>query len=194
MYFIGISGGTSSGKTTVAKDIISKLGYDNITYISYDNYYFDLSHLSIEERGNINFDHPSSLDTEKLITDIKLLLNNKSIEMPIYDFITHTRSKSYKKINPSKIILLEGILALNNLELRNLMNVKIFVDTEADERFIRRLTRDIKDRGRDIHNIIDQYQTTVKPMHIQFIEPTKVYADIIIPSGYNSAAVDIMIN
>lgn len=192
-FIIGIGGGTSSGKTTVAKSIINRLEND-ITYISYDNYYLDQSHLCPEERSKINFDHPSSLDTDKLFNDLQDLINGKEIEMPIYDFVTHTRHKKSILVKPNKIFLIEGILTLNDIRLRNIMNIKIFVDTEADERFIRRLTRDLKERGRKIDDIIEQYKNTVKPMHVQFIEPTKVFADIIIPSGYNKAAVDIVIN
>lgn len=192
-FIIGIGGGTSSGKTTVAKSIINHLEKD-ITYVSYDNYYLDQSHLSLGERSKINFDHPSSLDTDKLLEDLQDLINGKEIQMPKYDFVTHTRDKKSFLIKPNKIILVEGILALNNIKLRDLMDIKIFVDTEADERFIRRLTRDLSERGREIQDIIRQYQITVKPMHVQFIEPTKVFADIIIPSGYNKAAVDIVIN
>ena len=194
-YIIGIGGGTSSGKTTVAKAIVDKLGSNNITYISYDNYYKDLSYLAVESRNAINFDHPNSLDTILLIKHIETLINGKSIETPKYDFITHTRcEKKGKLLNPKKIILIEGILALHDYKLQKLMDIKIFVDTSPDERLIRRLDRDIKTRGRDYSSVIKQYQTTVKPMHLQFIQPTKEYADIIIPSGYNKAAVDIVIN
>ncbi len=194
-YIIGIGGGTSSGKTTVAKEIIKNIDEESIAYLSYDNYYRDLSNLNPQERSKINFDHPSSLDTDLLINDVKQLINGTTIQTPIYDFVTHTRDQTQSKIiTPKKIILIEGILALSNIDLRNLMDIKIFVDTEADERLIRRITRDIKERERKLEDIISQYQATVKPMHQQFIEPSKAYADIIIPSGYNDAAVKMVIN
>ena len=172
-YFIGIGGGTSSGKTTVAKSISEKLGSNNITYINYDNYYLDLSHLSLSERREVNFDHPNSLDTDLLINDVSLLLDEKPIEMPIYDFVSHTRLREKSIVYPKKIILLEGILALNNFKLRDMMDVKIFVDTATDERLIRRLGRDMKDRGRTFNDIIRQYQETVKPMHEQLLNLLK---------------------
>ena len=193
-YVIGIGGGTSSGKTTVATEIINNIDEESIAYLSYDNYYNDLSDLEPNERSKINFDHPSSLDTDRLISDVKCLANGEHIETPIYDFVTHTRSQLTKIVTPKKIILIEGILALANIDLRELMDIKIFVDTEADERLIRRITRDINERDRNFDDIIVQYKTTVKPMHQQFIEPSKAYADIIIPSGYNDAAVKMVIN
>ena len=193
-YVIGIGGGTSSGKTTVATEIINNIDEESIAYLSYDNYYNDLSDLDPNERSKINFDHPSSLDTDRLISDVKSLAKGEHIETPIYDFVTHTRSQLTKIVTPKKIILIEGILALANIDLRELMDIKIFVDTEADERLIRRITRDINDRARNFDDIIVQYKTTVKPMHQQFIEPSKAYADIIIPSGYNDAAVKMVIN
>jgi uridine kinase len=193
-YIIGIAGGTSSGKTTVSKAISDKLGVENISYLNYDNYYLDQSHLDITDRAKINYDHPSSLDTDQLIYDLKQLIMGKVVEIPIYDFITHTRLKTTQKVYPKKIILVEGILTLTNIVLGALFSLKIFVDTEADERFIRRLTRDIKERGRTVTQIVNQYQNTVKPMHQKFIEPYKSTADIIIPSGYNKAAVDLVTN
>ena len=193
-YIIGIGGGTSSGKTTTAKAISKVIGKENIVYLKYDNYYLDLSNLSIEERKMKNFDHPSSLDTNLFINDIRKLKTGKSIEMPIYDFVTHTRKKETIKLESKKIILVEGILVLHSPELRDLMDIKLFVDTAADERFIRRLSRDLKERGRNTQEVIEQYQNTVKPMHNQFIEPTKIYADMIIPSGYNVAAVNMVVN
>ena len=193
-YIIGIAGGTSSGKTTVSKAISDKVGIENITYLNYDNYYLDQSHLDIKERGKINYDHPSSLDTDQLIKDLKNLIKGEIVRIPIYDFITHTRLSETKTVYPKKVILVEGILTLTNIVLRALFSIKIFVDTEADERFIRRLTRDIQERGRTVNQIIKQYQTTVKPMHQQFIEPFKCTADIIIPSGYNKAAIDLVTN
>ena len=195
IYIIGIAGGTSSGKTTVANAIIESIGQDNICYLCHDYYYKDLSNLSKEEIEKVNFDHPNSLDTQLLIRDLEELIKGNSIKAPIYNFKTHTRLKeTFKIINPKKIILIEGILVLHNLKLRNLMNIKIFVDTEADERLMRRINRDRTDRGRTIASILEQYKNTVKPMHQQFIEPCKTYADVIIPSGYNQAAVDLVVS
>ena len=194
-YVIGITGGTSSGKTSVANAIISCVGSDNISYLCHDYYYKDLSNICIAEIDRVNFDHPNSLDTNLLIQDLKQLLSGKNIRAPIYDFTTHTRLKDKTNlIIPKKIILIEGILVLHCKELRELMNIKIFVDTEADERLMRRINRDRIERGRTISSILEQYKNTVKPMHQQFIEPTKTYADIIIPSGYNQAAVDLVVS
>ena len=195
IYIIGIAGGTSSGKTTVANAIIDNIGSENISYICHDYYYKDLSKISKEEIEKVNFDHPNSLDTQLLITDLKELMKGNTIRAPIYDFTTHTRLKDTSKIiKPKKIILVEGILVFHNQKLRDLMNIKVFVDTEADERLMRRINRDRTDRGRTITSILDQYRETVKPMHQQFIEPSKTYADIIIPSGYNQAAVDLVVS
>ena len=191
---IGIAGGSGSGKTTVGKAILEKIGKDNIAYISHDNYYKDLSNLSESEKEKFNFDHPNSLDTGLLVSDVDKLYNGNIINIPIYDFKTHSRTGKTEQISPHNIILIEGILIYNNVALRNMINTKIYVDTEADERFIRRLKRDYSERGRTINSIIKQYQTTVKPMHQQFVEPTKAYADIIIPSGYNKSAVDMVVS
>jgi uridine kinase len=194
-YVILLGGGTSSGKTSVAEAIKNELGESNITYINYDNYYFDLSHIPMEERNLINYDHPNSLDTKQLINDINLLINNKSSILPFYDFCTHTRIKSKELIiQPKKIILIEGILALYNEELRHLSNLNIFVDTPSDERLIRRIQRDTHSRNRTLNDIINQYKKTVKPMHEQFIEPTKIYADFIIPNGYNKVVVNLLVD
>lgn len=193
-YIIGIAGGTSSGKTTVAKEIIKKIGNNNVTYINHDNYYKDLSHLSSEDRAKINFDHPNSLDTKTLFNDIQKIINKQEVNIPIYDFITHTRKKNTNFIIPKNIIILEGILIFNELNIRNFIDIKIFVDTPSDERLIRRIQRDIDERGRTLKNVIFQYKETVKPMHQQFIEPTKNYADFIIPNGYNSAVVDLVVD
>ena len=193
-FIITIAGGTSSGKTSVSKAIIKNLGKDKITYISYDNYYFDLSHLTQSERANVNFDHPNSLDSQQLCQDLKQMINKQSISIPQYDFNTHTRRTDCLKVEPKNIILVEGILALHHPDIRKLSNLKIFVDTPADERLIRRIQRDISNRGRKLDDVIHQYQQTVKPMHEQFIEPTRVYADIIIPNGYNKTVVDLLVN
>ena len=191
---IGIAGGSGSGKTTVAKSILEKIGKNRIAYIPHDNYYKDLSNLSESEKEKVNFDHPNSLDTDLLVLDICKLYNGNSVNIPKYDFKTHSRTKETINMIPHNIILIEGILIYSDVNLRNMINTKIYVDTEADERFIRRLKRDYSERGRTINSIIKQYQTTVKPMHQQFVEPTKAYADIIIPSGYNKSAVDMVVS
>ena len=194
IFIIGIAGGTGSGKTTVANAIMSKLGIANVSYICHDSYYKDLSHLSEVERSQVNFDHPNSLDTELMIEDVFKLYNGNTVYVPNYDYKTHSRLEKKTTVLPKPIILIEGILIFNSLELRNMIKMKIFVDTEADERFIRRLKRDVQNRARDLDSIITQYTHTVKPMHQQFVEPSKVYADIIIPSGYNKVAVDMLVS
>jgi len=194
-FIIGIAGGTGSGKTTVADAIIKKIGSTNISYICHDYYYKDLSKLSADAKQKINFDHPNSLDTELMIEDIHKLYNKNLVHAPIYNYSTHSRIQNETKlIIPHPIILVEGILIFNSIDFRKICDLKVFVDTEADERFIRRLKRDILTRGRDVNSIIDQYKDTVKPMHQQFVEPSKAYADIIIPSGYNKVAVDMLVS
>ncbi len=190
---IGIAGGTGSGKTLVANNIYNELGSDRVVILCQDSYYKDLSHLSPEERNAQNFDHPDAIDSELLIEQIKTLLQGKSIQQPIYDFVTHTRKKETKTIGPHTIIVLEGILILDNPDLRDLMDIKIYVDTDPDIRFIRRLRRDILERGRSLESVIQQYEESVRPMHLQFVEPSKRFADIIIPEGgYNRVAIDLI--
>ena len=194
-FIIGIVGGTGSGKTTVANAIIKKIGSTNISYVCHDYYYKDLAKLSQSDKEKVNFDHPNSLDTELMISDVHKLYNKNLVHAPIYDYSTHSRKPNETKlIIPQPIILVEGILLFNSPDFRKMCDLKIFVDTEADERFIRRLKRDIQSRGRTVESIIEQYKNTVKPMHQQFVEPTKAYADIIIPSGYNKVAVDILVS
>jgi len=191
---IGIAGGTGSGKSTVAKEIFQSLPGENIAVIEQDSYYKDQSHLTLEERVKTNYDHPDAFDTELLIEHLKMLLSGKPIDKPIYDFEVHNRKKETIRVEPKDIIILEGILILAEPEIRNLLDIKIFVDTDADVRIIRRIARDIKERGRTIDSVIDQYMGVVRPMHLQFVEPTKRYADIIIPEGgYNKVAIDILI-
>lgn len=179
---IGIAGGTGSGKTTITKAIGNEIG-ERITILSQDAYYRNFNHLTKEERKEINFDHPNSLDNDLLISHIKALKSYQPIPMPIYDFKNHCRSEGTIKKNPSKIIIVEGILIFENKELRDLMNIKIFVDTTADIRILRRIERDIKERGRTLESVISQYRQTVRPMHIEFVEPSKKFADVIIPEG-----------
>lgn len=177
--------GTGSGKTTLA-DNLRKEFKTNITHVSHDYYYKSNDNLSMEERALLNYDHPNSLDTEMLIDHLKNLKKGQAIERPIYSFEKHNREKETVTVVPKKVILLEGILIFENKELRDLMDIKVFVDTDADIRFIRRLLRDVTDRDRSIESVIEQYCTTVKPMHEEFVEPSKKYADIIIPEGGNN--------
>jgi len=190
---IGIAGGSGSGKTLVAERIFEDLGSDKVVIIQQDSYYKDMSHLSPAEREKINFDHPDALDNELLIRQIKELLAGKSVYQPLYDFTTHCRRKQTRLISGHLIIVLEGILILDNPKLRNLMDIKLFVDTDPDIRFIRRLCRDIEQRGRSMESVIKQYAESVRPMHLQFVEPSKRYADIIIPEGgHNLVAIDLL--
>lgn len=191
---IGITGGTGSGKSTVAKSICESLPKQNVVIIEQDSYYKDQSHLTPEERIKTNYDHPFAFDTELLISHLKILIDNKPIEKPLYDFTVHNRREETQKIEPKDVIILEGILVLDSPEIRKLLDIKIFVDTDADVRIIRRIVRDMKERGRSLDSVIKQYMDVVKPMHNEFIEPTKRYADIIIPEGgYNKVAIDIMV-
>lgn len=193
IFVIGIAGGTGSGKTTVVNQIINELPQDEVCIISQDSYYKQTDNLSYEERTKINFDHPRAIDFELLVKHLSDLKSNKIIEQPIYSFVAHNRTKDTIKTHPRKVIIIEGILIFNSKELRNLCDIKVFVHADADERLIRRLRRDIKERGRDIDEVLSRYQSTLKPMHQQFIEPTKNYADIIIPNDrYNTVAIDIV--
>nr|WP_262911107.1 uridine kinase [Tenacibaculum ovolyticum] len=193
IFVIGIAGGTGSGKTTVVNQIINELPQDEVCIISQDSYYSQTDNLSYEERTKINFDHPRAIDFELLVKHLNGLKSNKIIEQPIYSFVAHNRTKDTIKTHPRKVIIVEGILIFNSKELRNLCDIKVFVHADADERLIRRLRRDIKERGRDIDEVLSRYQSTLKPMHQQFIEPTKNYADIIIPNDrYNTVAIDIV--
>src|SRR5690554_1986594 len=191
---IGIAGGTASGKTTVTKKITVNFEKSFVTVIKHDDYYKDQSYLTMEERLKTNYDHPLSLDNNLLFEHLKQLLDGKSIRKPKYDFTVHTRVKETESIEPAKIIILEGILLFEDKKLRELMDIKIFVDTDDDIRFIRRLLRDTNERKRDINQVVQQYLNTVKPMHNQFVEPSKRYADLIIPEGGNNeVAIDIIV-
>ena len=190
---IGIAGGTGSGKSTLAENIRKEFA-NNITMLSHDYYYKSNSNLSFDERKKLNFDHPDAFDTDLLIEHLTKLKNGKIIYRPNYSFVDHIREEQTFKVIPKKVILLDGILIFENKELRDMMDIKIFVDTDADIRFIRRLVRDVRDRGRTIDSVIEQYKTTVKPMHEQFVEPSKKYADIIVPEGgYNHVALNMII-
>jgi uridine kinase len=191
---IGIAGGSGSGKTTVANVILERVGAEHIAYLPHDAYYKDLTGLDPAQRSMINFDHPNSLETELLIEQIKLLVNNQPIDLPVYDFKIDARTNLTIRINPQPVILVEGILIFAERELRELFDVKIFVDTDADIRFIRRLQRDIHERGRSPESVIQQYLSTVRPMHLEFVEPSKRYADVIIPEGgLNQVAMDMVV-
>ncbi|HEX2996855.1 MAG TPA: uridine kinase [Anaerolineales bacterium] len=191
---IGIAGGSGSGKTTVAQEILQRVGPDRIAFLQHDSYYKDLSGLPPAQRVEVNFDHPNSLETELLIQHIASLRDGKAIEVPIYDFSIHTRTAKTFTVQPRRVILVEGILIFVEAALREMFDVKIFVDTDSDMRFIRRLERDIAERGRTTESVIKQYQLTVRPMHLEFVEPSKRYADIIIPEGgHNVAALDMVV-
>jgi uridine kinase len=193
MLIIGIAGGTGSGKTTVVNQIMHELPADEVAVISQDSYYRQNDQLSYEDRTKINFDHPKSIDFELLVAHLEILRKGDVIEQPIYSFVTHNRTKDTIKTHPRKVIIVEGILVFTNKSLLNLFDIKIYVHADSDERLIRRIRRDILERGRDIEEVLDRYQKTLKPMHEQFIEPTKAYADIIIPNDrYNTVAVDIV--
>ena len=191
---IGITGGTGSGKSTVSNEILKGIHEKNIAIIEQDSYYKDQSDLSFEERVKTNYDHPFAFDNKLLIKHLKDLLKNKTIEKPIYDFERHNRKKETITVESRDIIILEGLLILFEKEIRELLDIKIFVDTDSDVRVIRRIQRDIEDRGRTLNSVISQYMNTVRPAHLQFIEPSKRYADIIIPEGgYNKVAIDIIV-
>ncbi len=193
IFVIGIAGGTGSGKTTVVNQIINELPQDEVCVISQDSYYSETNDLSYDERTKINFDHPRAIDFDLLVKHLTDLKDGKIIEQPVYSFVAHNRTKDTIKTHPRKVIIIEGILIFNSKELRNLCDIKVFVHADADERLIRRVRRDIKERGRDIDEVLSRYQSTLKPMHQQFIEPTKNYADIIIPNDrYNTVAIDIV--
>jgi uridine kinase len=193
MLIIGIAGGTGSGKTTVVNQIIKQLPTEEVCVISQDSYYNATDNLPYEERSKINFDHPRAIDFDLIIRHLKALKAGNNINQPVYSFVTHNRTKDTIKTHPRKVIIVEGILIFNNKELRDLFDIKIFVHAETDERLIRRLKRDITERGRDIDEVLSRYQTTLKPMHQQFIEPTKNFADLIIPNDrFNTVAIDIV--
>ncbi|MBS4013866.1 MAG: uridine kinase [Bacteroidetes bacterium] len=193
MLIIGIAGGSGCGKSTVVKKIIKRLSKDSVCVISQDSYYKDLGHLSAEEKLKINFDHPSAIEFSLLEKHLKILKEGKPIEMPIYSYVTCGRAKETITVNPCNVIIVEGILILNKSKLRELMDMKIFVDADADERLMRIIYRDIEERGRTFIEVLEHYEKYVKPMHLQFIEPTKRYAELIIPQGGdNLVAIDII--
>lgn len=193
MYIIGIAGGTGSGKTTVVKEIVDSLPAASVAVIPQDSYYNDSSHVPVEERQSINFDHPDAFDWDLLVEQIKMLRDGKAIDQPTYSYITCTRQPEIVHVEPKEVIIIEGIMALVSPELRNLMDLKIFVDADADNRLIRLVRRDVVERGRTAEAVISRYERVVKAMHEQFIEPTKKYADIIIPQGgHNKQAIKML--
>ena len=192
-YVIGIAGGTGSGKTTFSRELVATLMTNKIVYLSHDSYYKDQSNVPFSERVKTNYDHPDSLETDLMIKHIEMLRNFQPVDIPIYDFVEHTRAKETEHIEPQSVILIEGILIFAVRELRDLMDMKIFVDTDADIRFMRRLQRDIEERGRSVKSVCDQYINVVRPMHEAFVEPSKTFADIIVPhGGRNRAALDMV--
>jgi len=192
-FIIGVAGGSGSGKTTVVKHIIDRVGIENLVLIQHDSYYRDLKHLEFEHRAKQNFDHPSALETELLIRHVQALRQGYSVEMPIYDFTEHIRLEETETLEPRPVILVDGILIFFEKELRDLMHLKLFVDTDSDVRLLRRLRRDILERKRTVESVLDQYERHVRMMHLEFVEPTKRYADIIIPhGGENRAALDML--
>ncbi|TLS39301.1 uridine kinase [Pseudalkalibacillus caeni] len=191
---IGVAGGSGSGKTTVTKEIYKQFKDKSVLILEQDAYYKDQSEKSMEERLQTNYDHPLAFDNDLIIKHVKQLMRYEPIEKPVYDYTVHTRSDKIIPIEPKDVIILEGILILEDERLRDLMAIKVFVDTDADIRILRRLTRDIRDRGRTLDSVVDQYTSVVRPMHLQFVEPTKRYADIIIPEGgQNRVAIDLMV-
>ena len=193
MLIIGIAGGTGSGKTTVVNQIIKQLPTDEVCVISQDSYYNATDNLPYDERSKINFDHPRAIDFDLIIKHLKELKAGKTIDQPVYSFVSHNRTTDVIKTHPRKVVIVEGILIFNNEELRDLFDIKIFVHADTDERLIRRVRRDINERGRDVNEVLSRYQDTLKPMHQQFIEPTKNFADLIIPNDrHNNVAIDIV--
>lgn len=182
-FVIGVAGGTASGKTTVSRRIWEAVGRERIAYLQHDNYYKDQSHLSPEDRALTNYDHPDSLETSLMVRHLRELRAGRPVDIPVYDFSIHNRSKETLRINPAKVVLVEGILIFVEPALRELMDMRIFVDTDADIRFIRRLRRDMVERGRTLDSVVKQYLATVRPMHMEFVEPSKRYADVIVPQG-----------
>lgn len=191
---IGVAGGSGSGKTTVVRNIIEALGDGHVSVLEHDHYYRDHPELRLEDRAALNYDHPDALETDLLVRHVEALRSGHAIEMPTYDFARHARRTATETIVPRTAIIVEGILIFTDAALRKLMDVKVFVDTDSDMRFIRRLQRDVRERGRTVDSVIDQYLSTVKPMHLEFAEPSKRYADVIIPSGgHNVVAIDMLL-
>jgi len=191
---VGVAGGSGSGKTTVVRRIVETIGGGQVTVLEHDRYYRDHPALRLEERAALNYDHPNSLETDLLVEHVRALRAGQPIEAPVYDFARHARQPFTETIRPLAAIIVEGILIFSDAALRSLMDVKVFVDTDSDTRFIRRLQRDVTERGRTVESVIDQYLTTVKPMHLEFVEPSKRYADVIVPEGgHNQVAIEMLL-
>ena len=191
---IGVAGGSGSGKTTVVRRIVDSMGDDHVIVLEHDRYYHDHPELRLEERAALNYDHPDSLETDLMVRHVNQLRGGRPVELPVYDFARHARRQTTDAVEPRPIIIVEGILIFADAHLRDLMDVKVFVDTDDDTRFIRRLQRDVAERGRTMDSVIEQYMNTVKPMHLEFVEPSKRYADIIIPrGGHNAVAIDMLL-
>lgn len=191
---LGISGGTGSGKTTIAEETARRLGIDTTLIVGQDSYYLDRSEIPQDARGRLNFDHPDAVDWKLMKRQVRALRSGRAIQQPIYNFHTHSRMPETTRLEPKPVLIVEGILIFHDPELRDWMDLKVFVDADADVRFIRRLQRDVRERGRSVDSIVEQYMTTVRPMHQQFIEPTKRYADIIIPEGgFNRVALETLV-
>ena len=192
---LGVAGGSGSGKTTVVEEICRSLHPSPVSVIHHDSYYKDLIHLPFEERAEVNFDHPDALETTLLVEHLAKLRTGNPVDVPVYDFSTHTRTKDVRRVEATGVIIVDGILVLADPRLRDLLDIKVFVDTDADIRFIRRLRRDIRDRGRALESVVDQYQSTVRPMHLAFVEGSRAFADIIIPEGgRNQVAIDLLVS
>jgi len=195
MFTIGIAGGTGSGKTTVVKKILERIPEDRVAFVPQDSYYKDSSHLPMEERQQINFDHPDSLEWDLLVDHIRKLKRGKQVDQPIYSYLTCTRANETIPVEPKEVIILEGILIYTHMPLVKEIDIKVFVDADSDDRLGRVIKRDMMERGRDVKKVLDRYEKTVKPMHLQFIEPSKRYADIILPQGgMNEVAISILLN
>jgi uridine kinase len=193
-FVIGVAGGSGSGKTTVVRRIVDSLGPEHVTLLDHDRYYRDRNDLRLEERAALNYDHPDALETDLLVQHVRQLKSGQAVDVPQYDFTRHARLSETETFQPRKALIVEGILVFTDPALRDLMDIKVFVDTDSDTRFIRRLQRDVAERGRTMVSVIDQYQSTVKPMHLEFVEPSKRYADVIVPlGGHNTVAVDLLL-
>ncbi|HYE88324.1 MAG TPA: uridine kinase [Vicinamibacterales bacterium] len=193
-FVIGVAGGSGSGKTTVVRKIVDSLGLDHVTLLQHDRYYRDRNDLRLEERAALNYDHPNSLETDLLVEHVRELKKGGTVHVPQYDFTRHARLSELEAFQPRRALIVEGILVFTDAALRDLMDIKVFVDTDSDTRFIRRLQRDVAERGRTMESVIDQYQNTVRPMHLEFVEPSKRYADVIIPlGGHNTVAIELLL-
>ena len=192
--FIGVAGGSGSGKTTVVRKLMEKVATDGVSLIHHDSYYRDYGHLPPEERAAVNFDHPDALETPLLVEHLRALASGEAVEVPIYDFRTHARSSSTRTVHPHRVVIVDGLLVLAEPEIREMMDIKVYVDTDPDLRFIRRLRRDIEQRGRTMESVVQQYLRTVRPMHLEFVAPSRRWADIIVPEGgHNRVAVDMLV-